>query len=141
MRHWDAMSNIVPAESDRPVGPPRRGALRAPVTVVGLMVAVNLADHVLHWNSLVLGPLTAGVLVLFARRRGLTWRELGLGRQLGRIRGACSSAVTGKLHTRTGLPVTWGSSHGKSAHSSGYSPIPGSPSRPVPMNQRMRLAR
>jgi hypothetical protein len=92
MRHWDAMSNIVPAESDRPVGPPRRGALRAPVTVVGLMVAVNLADHVLHWNSLVLGPLTAGVLVLFARRRGLTWRELGLGRQ----RCACLVVADGK---------------------------------------------
>ncbi len=75
------MSNVVPAESDRPVGRPRRAALLAAVTVVGLMVAVNLADHVLHWNSLVLGPLAAGLLVLFARRRGLTWWELGLGRQ------------------------------------------------------------
>lgn len=48
--------------------------------VVAALVAVNLAQHLLHWDMLWLGPLGAVALLAFARWRGLTWTELGLAR-------------------------------------------------------------
>jgi membrane protease YdiL (CAAX protease family) len=44
------------------------------------MLVVNLADHVLHWSSLILGPGGAVALLVVARARGLSWQELGLAR-------------------------------------------------------------
>ena len=52
----------------------------ATVVVVLVLAMVNVADHVLGWNSLWLGPAAAAVLLAFARRQGLTWQQLGLAR-------------------------------------------------------------
>ncbi len=48
--------------------------------VLVLMAAANLAGHGLHLNSLWLGPVTAAFLLLVARLSGLSWVQLGLGR-------------------------------------------------------------
>jgi membrane protease YdiL (CAAX protease family) len=48
--------------------------------VVGVLVGLNLADHLLHWDTLWLGPLGALALLGYARWSGLSWAELGLAR-------------------------------------------------------------
>ncbi|SOD74598.1 CAAX prenyl protease-like protein [Jatrophihabitans sp. GAS493] len=48
--------------------------------VILLLVALNVADHYVHGSSLWLGPLAAVVLLVLARAIGLSWSELGLGR-------------------------------------------------------------
>lgn len=58
----------------------RRARLASTVTVVFALAGVNVADHVLGWNTLWLGPLGAVALLLFARSQGLTWHQLGLAR-------------------------------------------------------------
>lgn len=53
---------------------------RFAVTVVVLaLLAVNLIEHLLH-TGWWLGPVVAVVLAVFARWSGLTWSQLGLGR-------------------------------------------------------------
>lgn len=80
MGEWEAMTSAAQPETGPPAAEPRRHAVAAALAVLALMVGVNLADHLLHWNSLVLGPLGAVMLLAFARHRKLTWRELGLSR-------------------------------------------------------------
>lgn len=58
----------------------RRPALAATVVVVAALVGLNTANHVLHWDSMWLGPVGAVVLLAFARWSGLTWHQLGLAR-------------------------------------------------------------
>lgn len=58
-----------------------RFAPAATMAVVLGLVGVNLANHLLGWNSLVLGPIAAVALIGFARASGLTWAQLGLSRQ------------------------------------------------------------
>lgn len=72
------------AELERPLAQPtptlRRGpAAVATAAVLLVMLGVNVAVH-LGWGSLWLGPLVAVALVGFARRTGLSWSQLGLGR-------------------------------------------------------------
>ncbi|HRW20025.1 MAG TPA: CPBP family intramembrane metalloprotease [Dermatophilaceae bacterium] len=50
------------------------------VAVVGVLVGLNIADHVLGWSSLWIGPAGAMLLVAYARACGLTWHELGMAR-------------------------------------------------------------
>jgi uncharacterized protein len=74
----------TPARAARglPGRPPPRWAT---ASVACSLVLPNLAHHVLGWESVWLGPATAAALVAFARWCGLSWQELGLGRQtLGR---------------------------------------------------------
>lgn len=52
----------------------------ATVAVVAALVAINLANHLLNWDTLWLGPVGAVALLAFARWSGLTWAQLGLGR-------------------------------------------------------------
>lgn len=61
---------------------PRRHAPSpaATVAVVATLVGINLANHLLHWDTLWLGPVGAAALLAFARWSGLTWTQLGLGR-------------------------------------------------------------
>ena len=58
----------------------RRPALAATVTVVLLLVGINVANHVLGWGMLWLGPAGAALLIAFARWSGLSWTQLGLAR-------------------------------------------------------------
>ena len=48
--------------------------------VVVVLAAANLANHVLGWSTLWLGPAVAAALLVFARWWGLRWDELGLAR-------------------------------------------------------------
>src|SRR4051812_13180936 len=58
----------------------RRARLAATVTVVVALAGVNVADHVLGWDTMWLGPVGALALLAFARWQGLTWHQLGLAR-------------------------------------------------------------
>lgn len=57
-----------------------RFAPAATITVVLGLLGLNLANHLLGWDSLWLGPVGALALIAFARASGLTWRQLGLAR-------------------------------------------------------------
>ena len=59
----------------------RHSAPAATITVVLGLLGVNLANHLLGWNSLWLGPAAAVALLVFARATGLTWNQLGLARR------------------------------------------------------------
>jgi membrane protease YdiL (CAAX protease family) len=78
------VSSATSPEPDVRTRPPlgRRGFLTLLVLVVALLAGVHL---VLRFGpapvGLVTAPVVAGVLVLAARRAGLTWDELGLGRR------------------------------------------------------------
>lgn len=72
------------AELERSVEQPATSVRRVPAwaataAVLMVMLAVNIAVH-LGWGSLWLGPLVAVALVVFARRTGLSWSQLGLSR-------------------------------------------------------------
>ena len=54
-------------------------AMVATGVVVVALVTINLAEHVLH-NTIWLGPVAAIALLVFARRSGLSWSQLGLHR-------------------------------------------------------------
>lgn len=58
----------------------QRFAPAATITVVLGLLGLNLANHLLGWDSLWLGPAGAVALIAFARASGLTWHQLGLGR-------------------------------------------------------------
>jgi membrane protease YdiL (CAAX protease family) len=65
----------------RPAVLHRRPGLWATVLVVLVLAGLNIANHVLNWGSLWLGPVGAVGLLVFARYSGLTWRQLGLSRR------------------------------------------------------------
>ncbi|HET7397209.1 MAG TPA: CPBP family intramembrane glutamic endopeptidase [Intrasporangium sp.] len=69
------MSSAVQTAGDR-----RHPARVATIGVVLALVGLNVADHVLAWNSLWLGPAGALALLAYARAAGLTWAQLGLAR-------------------------------------------------------------
>ena len=48
--------------------------------VVLILVAVSVAESVVSHSSLVIGPVVTVVLLVIARRSGLSWDQLGLGR-------------------------------------------------------------
>ena len=58
----------------------RRARLVSTIAVVFALVGVNLANHLLGWDTMWLGPAGAVALLLFARRQGLSWHQLGLAR-------------------------------------------------------------
>jgi membrane protease YdiL (CAAX protease family) len=58
----------------------RRARLAATVVVVFALAGVNVANHVLGWDTMWLGPVGAVALLAFARWQGLTWHQLGLAR-------------------------------------------------------------
>lgn len=79
----------------------RRPALVATVVVVAALVGLNAANHVLHWDSMWLGPVGAVALLVFARWSGLTWHQLGLARHTharGLRWGAGVIAVVGLIY-------------------------------------------
>lgn len=59
----------------------RRPGLWATALVVLVLAGLNIANHVLGWGSLWLGPVGAAGLLAFARYSGLSWRQLGLSRR------------------------------------------------------------
>lgn len=59
----------------------RRPGVWATVTVVLALAGLNVANHVLGWGSLWLGPVGAIGLLGFARWSGLSWSQLGLARR------------------------------------------------------------
>ncbi len=65
----------------RPAVVHRRPGLWATAVVVLVLAGLNVANHVLDWGSLWLGPVGALGLLAFARYSGLTWRQLGLSRR------------------------------------------------------------
>ena len=65
----------------RPAVHRRRPGLWATVVVVLVLAGLNVANHVLGWGSLWLGPIGAVALLAFARYSGLTWKQLGLSRR------------------------------------------------------------
>ena len=76
--------------------PPRSGPTLA--LVVGMLAAVNVLDNYgPARTSLVLGPVAAGGLVLVARRAGLSWPDLGLGRGTWRSGAGWAAAGTGAV--------------------------------------------
>ncbi len=81
--------------------PARRPALAATVVVVAALVGLNTANHLLHWDSMWLGPVGALALLGFARWSGLTWHQLGLARHThgkGLRWGAAVIAVVGLVY-------------------------------------------
>lgn len=79
----------------------RRPALAATVVVVAALVGLNTANHLLHWDSMWLGPVGAVALLAFARWSGLTWHQLGLARHThgrGMRWGAAVIAVVGLVY-------------------------------------------
>lgn len=58
----------------------RRVRLVSTTAVVFALVGVNLANHLLGWDTMWLGPVGAVTLLAFARWQGLTWHQLGLAR-------------------------------------------------------------
>lgn len=70
------MSHVIAA----PAQSSRLAPVATIVVVLGL-AGINVAGHVLGWNSLWLGPAGALALVVFARASGLTWAQLGLARR------------------------------------------------------------
>ena len=58
----------------------RRIRLAATVAVVFALAGANVANHVLGWDTMWLGPVGAVALLAFARWQGLTWHQLGLAR-------------------------------------------------------------
>lgn len=78
-------------------GPRRPQALRlsaktAVFAVIAILAVVNVVDVLVPHASLVVGPACAAVLLVIARRAGLSWAELGLGRGTWR-RGLTWAAV------------------------------------------------
>jgi membrane protease YdiL (CAAX protease family) len=79
--------------------------------VVGLLVVVNVLGHVgPARGSLALGPAVAVTLVVLARRSGLSWHDLGLGRRTwrrGALVGLGSIAVVAVVYAvGIALPIT-----------------------------------
>ena len=62
-------------------------AVAASAVVVAALVALNVIDHVVPSGSLWVGPIAAVALLFFARRSGLSWAQLGLGRDQARSGG------------------------------------------------------
>ena len=58
----------------------RRARLAATVAVVFALAGVNVANHVLGWDTMWLGPVGAVALLAFARWQGLSGHQLGLAR-------------------------------------------------------------
>lgn len=58
----------------------RRRARVATGAVIAVMAAVNIGGHFLRISTLWLGPAAALALLVFARRTGLTWAQLGFAR-------------------------------------------------------------
>lgn len=85
-------------------------ALLTTVGVVLTLVGINVANHVLGWNSLWLGPVGAAGLLAYGRAAGLTWSQLGLGRHAHRAGlrwgGAVIAVVAAVYAVGVLLPVT-----------------------------------
>ncbi|NLG20528.1 MAG: CPBP family intramembrane metalloprotease [Actinomycetales bacterium] len=62
-------------------GADQRFAPAATIAVVLSLLGLNLANHLLGWDSLWLGPAGALALLAFARASGLSWHQLGLARR------------------------------------------------------------
>lgn len=75
MTHATAEPTATPDAGSRSLAP------AATITVVLGLVGLNLANHLLGWDSLWLGPVGAVGLIVFARVSGLTWHQLGLARR------------------------------------------------------------
>lgn len=90
--------------------PHRSGGAWAIAVVLGCLVCVNLADHLAGWNTLWLGPVATVVVVGLARRVGLAWSELGLGRaqhRSGLVWGGAAIATIGAFYLAAALiPAT-----------------------------------
>jgi membrane protease YdiL (CAAX protease family) len=59
----------------------KRARLASTVVVVFTLAGVNIANHLLGWDTMWLGPTGAVALLAFARWQGLSWQQLGLGRR------------------------------------------------------------
>ena len=66
---------MVPPCAD--VGDSRMPVMLATCVVVGALVSVNLLEHWIG-GTLWFGPVVAAALIVFARRTGLSWAQLGL---------------------------------------------------------------
>jgi membrane protease YdiL (CAAX protease family) len=59
----------------------KRARLASTVVVVFTLAGVNIANHLLGWDTMWLGPAGAMALLAFARWQGLSWNQLGLARR------------------------------------------------------------
>ncbi len=77
--------------------PPSAAADRAPladtIVVVAALVVLNVAQDLLPSGSVWFGVLGAAVLLAYARRAGLSWEQLGLGRARLRSGGGWAAAA------------------------------------------------
>ncbi len=101
-------AEVSPAEA-RYGGGRQRAALIGTAVTVAALVALNVTDHLVP-GGLWLAPLAALVLLGFARWRGLSWKQLGLGRdrvRAGALWAGGAIAVTALLYlVGTLLPLT-----------------------------------
>ena len=89
-------STSVAFSGGTPPGAPaltRLPAVVASAVVVAALAGLNVADHLMRTGSLWLGPIAAVALLLFARRSGLSWAQLGLGRDRVRSGGLWALAA------------------------------------------------
>src|SRR5947209_19356582 len=106
---------MPPSSSTRAATPHRlTGRLRFPATIAAVLLVlagVNVLEKFgPRYTGLILGPAVAVILVVFARRSGLTWDCLGLSRRaLGKGLGYAAAAIavvaTGYL-IGAALPLT-----------------------------------
>jgi CAAX protease family protein len=92
-----AEMTVAPAGSGR--GTPR-AVLAGSGLVVAALAALNVTDHLIS-GGLWLAPLAALVLLGFARWSGLSWRQLGMGRdrlRAGAVWGAGAITVVGLVY-------------------------------------------
>ena len=78
----------------------RRAALAGTAATVAALAALNVADHLVP-GGLWLAPLAAVALLAFARWRGLSWKQLGLGRdrvRAGAVWAAGAITVTALIY-------------------------------------------
>ncbi|NIJ12482.1 membrane protease YdiL (CAAX protease family) [Saccharomonospora amisosensis] len=92
----------------RPV--PRKVALLGTAVVIAALVVLNLAKNLLPWAGVSVSVVAAAGLLLFARRHGLSWTQLGLGRdrlRSGALWGLSAIAiVVGIYVVGVSLPMT-----------------------------------
>ncbi|MGE5134004.1 MAG: lysostaphin resistance A-like protein [Gemmatimonadota bacterium] len=84
-----------------PVARKGRAALIGTALVVAALAALNVIEHYVHASGLLIAPIAAAALLVFARVRGLTWEQLGLSRarlRAGALWGGGAIAVVALIY-------------------------------------------
>lgn len=108
--HTDRVTAAVVVPTPTHPVPSRRALFVATGAVIVALIGLNLGQHFWPGQHLWVGPTAAAALLLFARWRGLSWTQLGLGRhrlRSGVAWGAAAIAAVGLVYlVGIALPLT-----------------------------------